>query len=513
MVFKRSYSRRSNALSNLVSNVWIALMSIVSVPFYLKYVGVEAYGLIGVFATLQAFIFLLDFGLSPTLSRELARLSTDIKNADEMADLTKTLEVPNFVSGCLIALFLCSLSPLIANYWLHPENLSNQTVTRSLTIIGAIVGLNFILTLYSGGLMGLQKQLPVAAMNVLFSTLRSLGGIFVLVYYSPTLETLVGWQFAVTLFQVVTMIAALNFSLPVPSIKGHFTNKIFIKIWRFAAGTTGISFVSLILSQTDKVILSKTLTLQMFGFYTLASSVANMALGTVIGAISQAVYPRLSQLIYLKEDVEMARFYHISCQVISVITFPIMGTLIYFSKEILTAWTHNPQIANETSPLMSLLVLGTGLNGLMVMPYFLQLANGTTKRLFYLNVCAVVILIPFILIGVSFYGAIGGALGWVFLNIFYLLIGGPILHQNVLPSHLRQWYLFDLGLPCAAAFVVAGMFRLVMPRDVSDFELIVIVATAACTSFCFAVLSAKSVRNAIRENIKLYFGAQIIDKL
>lgn len=41
------------------------------IPRYIKYPGIEAYGLIGLFALLQAWLSLLDTGMTPTLGREL----------------------------------------------------------------------------------------------------------------------------------------------------------------------------------------------------------------------------------------------------------------------------------------------------------------------------------------------------------------------------------------------------------------------------------------------------------
>ena len=40
-------------------------MGLVFVPVYIKYLGIESYGLIGFFASLQAWFALLDMGMTP----------------------------------------------------------------------------------------------------------------------------------------------------------------------------------------------------------------------------------------------------------------------------------------------------------------------------------------------------------------------------------------------------------------------------------------------------------------
>ena len=60
---------KRNLVANFIGRGWYALMSLAFVPVYIKYMGIEAYGLVGVFATLQALFSLLDFGLSTTMFR------------------------------------------------------------------------------------------------------------------------------------------------------------------------------------------------------------------------------------------------------------------------------------------------------------------------------------------------------------------------------------------------------------------------------------------------------------
>ncbi|MEN8215666.1 MAG: hypothetical protein ABFS56_04685 [Pseudomonadota bacterium] len=58
-----------NIIANFAGKAWTVLMSLAFVPLYIKFIGVEAYGLIGFFVTLQAVFGLLDLGLSTTLFR------------------------------------------------------------------------------------------------------------------------------------------------------------------------------------------------------------------------------------------------------------------------------------------------------------------------------------------------------------------------------------------------------------------------------------------------------------
>ena len=49
-----------NAAANYVGQFYVAGISIVVVPLYIKYLGIEAYGLVGVFSMIQAWFQMLD---------------------------------------------------------------------------------------------------------------------------------------------------------------------------------------------------------------------------------------------------------------------------------------------------------------------------------------------------------------------------------------------------------------------------------------------------------------------
>jgi len=56
-----------------------------------------------------------------------------------------------------------------------------------------------------------------------------------------------------------------------------------------------VTFLAILLTQLDKVLLSRLLSLESFGYYTLAATVAGV-LYMVIGPITSAFYPRLVEL-------------------------------------------------------------------------------------------------------------------------------------------------------------------------------------------------------------------------
>ena len=66
---------KKNIIANYLGHGWRVLMGLAFIPLYIKYLGIETYGLIGIFAILQAWLGLLDMGMRPALGREMARFT------------------------------------------------------------------------------------------------------------------------------------------------------------------------------------------------------------------------------------------------------------------------------------------------------------------------------------------------------------------------------------------------------------------------------------------------------
>jgi len=496
-MFKRSFTIKTNAVAALSGNIWGAMLSIIAVPYYLAYLGIESYGLIGVFTTLQSFIVLLDFGLSSTINRELARLSGVRDGDQEMHNIARTLSIPNWITAFGIAVLLCSLAPVIARYWIQPNKLSVVTVTEALMIIGVNIAIQFSINFYIGGLMGLQKQVILSFVGGICATLRTVGALVIIAFISPTIEAFLMWQTAVLVIQISLLAVTLRRSLP-EGHKGHFEKPLFKKIWRFAAGVTSISIVSLILTQTDKVVLSRMLDLEHFGYYMLAVTISSTAIAMFVGPLTHAVYPQFSRLVGADNLSALREFYHRSCQTIAAIVFPVTSILVIFPFQVLFVWTGDREIASNSYIVLSLIALGTGLNAAMWLPHFLQLAHGWTSLIFKVGILLVALITPATIAGAYFYGAIGGAAGWAALTILFIPIMVHMMHRRILQGERLKWYLEDFILPLVTAAVVASAIRFLMPELRSRVEVLVELLIASILTLTITVLATRATRNQVK---------------
>ncbi|MFN2566682.1 MAG: lipopolysaccharide biosynthesis protein [Gemmatimonadaceae bacterium] len=494
-----SAALRRDTIANLVGRGWVALAALVFVPLYIKLLGVEAYGLVGFAATLQVGLSLLDVGLATTLNRELARMRAGggAGTAQRQRDLVRTLEIIYWAAAAAIVAIVVLAAPAIAGRWLHPERLSTGSVEHAVRLMGITIALQFPFTLYEGGLLGIGRQVALNVLLVVGATLRFGAVVAVLVWVSPTIEAFFLWQVAVSAVQTAAGGWLLWRSLPKAAARARYRRDLLTDLWRFAAGMAGISLTAVVLTQMDKLVLSKLLTLSAFGYYTLAT-VAAGALYVLFLPLFQAVFPRFSQLVALGDAKALSALYHRSAQALAVLVLPAAAVLGLFSHEVMLLWTRSPEAAAATRVVVALFAVGTALNGLMNVPYALQLAAGWTRLAMYANLVAIAFLLPATVVLAARYGAVGAAIVWVVLNAGYATIGVGIMHRRLLRGELRRWYLADLGLPLAASVAGAGAVRLVAPAPSTAPAFFGVVALALVVSYLAAAAATPVGRDVLR---------------
>lgn len=442
-----------NLLAAFANAAWTAIITLAVVPVYLKYLGIGAYGLIGFFATMQALFQILDAGFAPTITREVARRAA-VGKLSNAGSLLHTLAIVYWVMAGLIAIVVITCAPAIAQYWLHSELLTKDTLERAVMLVGLVICFRFPIALYKGALMGAERFAVVSAINMAMLTVGNLGAVAVLDLVSPTIDGFFVWQAGVGAAHTLIIRWAAWRALPRPeTLQFNFVE--IRKIWRFSAGMSGVAISALLLTQLDKVLLSTVLSVEEFGHYALAAVVAS-GLYVLLTPVFNVLFPRLSFFVAGGDSTNLINLYRSGTRLFLAVLFPIATFAAVFSNDLVHAWTGNAELASNVAPIVSLLVIGTALNGVMHFPYALQLANGMTRLPLTINGILMIPLVPMTIILAMRYGAAGGAASWLLLNAFYLLVGTWLTHRYLLKGLAVKWLLHDVAIPLALAVVIVG---------------------------------------------------------
>ena len=458
---------KRNLVANYLGQGLTAVMGLAFIPLYIQYLGMEAFGLIGLFAVMQAWLTLLDMGMTPTLNREMARYTAGAHSPQSIRDLLRSLEILCFSLAALIGVGVWAASGYLASDWLRAEKLPIAVVAQAFSVMALVVALRFVEGIYRGSLFGLQRQVWYNGANAILATVRYGGAVAVLAWVSPTVQAFFLWQALVSLLSISVFAASVHRALPQPPLAPKFSRQALAGVWKFASGMMGITFLALLLTQVDKVLLSRLLTLESFGYYTLAATVAGV-LYVVISPITQAIFPRMVELSTCDDQAALISVYHQGAQLVTILIAPAVMLLSFFAGGVVFMWSGDANLAVNTAPILLPLVLGTFLNGLMWMPYQCQLAHGWTSLTLKINIVAVVVLIPAILWVVPHYGAVGAAWIWVALNAGYVLIAIQFMHRRLIPDEKWRWYFADVLLPIGGTVGVMLLAQQLQPACYQD---------------------------------------------
>lgn len=425
------------------------------VPVYLKYMGAETYGLVGFFAMLQAWFQLLDMGLTPTMARETARFNGGAIDALSLRRLLRALEGIFICVALLGGMAMVAGSGFIANSWLKVQVLSLDEVQHVIKLMAVIIALRWMCGLYRGAINGFERMLWLNGFNIAVATTRFVLVIPYFIYVGASPTEFFSYQALLAIIELLVLVIQTYRLLPNVSSTRRVSWRLtpLLGVLKFSLSIAFTSSVWVLVTQTDKLVLSKFLPLVEYAYFTLAVVVASGVM-MISGPISGALLPRMTKLNAEGDEESLIQLYRNATQMIAVIAIPAALMLAFFAEQVLWVWTGNADIARKSAPVLMLYALGNGILAMGAFPYYLQFAKGDLKMHLIGNALFVVLLIPTLIWASIQYGAIGAGFAWLGTNIIYFLLWVPQVHRRFLKGLHKVWLLQDV----AGIVLLTGLF-------------------------------------------------------
>lgn len=319
------------------------------------------------------------------------------------------------------------------------------------------VALRWMTGLYRGVVSGSELLVWLSGFNAFIATLRFLVIFPVLWHFGATPTVFFSFQLSVAIIEYCGLFLKSRSLLPkldkTQSI--GFSIKPIKNILQFSLGIALTSGLWVLVTQTDKLIMSKLLTLEEYGYFTLAVLVAS-GIMMISAPISSSIMPRMTKLYEEGKQDELIALYRKSTQLVTVISGSIAIILAGFSETILYLWTGDKHIAETAAPILTLYAIGYGVLAVSAFPYYLQYAMGKMRLHVIGSILYVVVLLPTLFWATERYGMVGAGYAWAIINITYLLGYTHIVHGKYIPNIHLSWLIRDVVL-IAALGVLAYM--------------------------------------------------------
>lgn len=486
-------SLKKNILANYISQVYVTVVGIVMVPLYLKYMGAEAYGLVGFFAMIQAWFSLLDIGLTPTMSRETARFRGGATDALIYRQLVRALEGIFLTVAFLGGGSMFAFSDLIARKWLQATQLPITEVLIALQLMVIIIALRWMSSLYRGAVIGFEHLVWLGVFNSLMATLRFIGVLLVLIFIGTTPMFFFAFQLVVSVLELSGVLTYTYHLLPkiAQGERLSWSWTPLKPVLKFSLTIAFTSSVWVLVTQSDKLVLSKILPLEEYGYFTLSVLVAS-GVGIVSSPVCGAIMPRMVKLDADRDHVGLIFIYRKATQLVAVIAGAAATTITFCAEPLLWAWTGNSTLSHHAAPILILYAIGNGIIAVAGFPYLLQYAKGNLRLHLIGNAVFVVLLIPSIIWATSQYGAVGAGYAWVVMNLFFFVVWLPIVHNKFAPGLNSKWYLHDTLMIFIVIATMGYCLNAIMPDsgnrwcqlgEIVMFDVLLMLAGGLASSF------------------------------
>ncbi len=423
-----------------------ALVGIALASLYLRYLGAEGFGLVGFHIMLQAWMPMLDLGLTPVLSREMSRFRAGTLTAEEAAIRLRSLEVLLGISAVLGVTILWACSDWVAHSWLSAVALSRDRMAACVALIGVAVGLRWLAGLQRAVLVGLELQGWVNAVTAVFATLRFVGVLPLLIYVSSAPEHFFAFQVAVGALELIAFAAAVR-----AFFKGRATTwldrRVLSDMFPIMGSMAFLTVMWVVVTQVDKLILSGLLPLADYGYFSLAVMAASGVL-VLVGPLNQVIQPRLTVLAQLGDEETLTGLYRLTSQFAVVGFVAIGGGLAFFAEPVLLIWSGSAVVASAAAPVLFWYALANAVVGILGLPFMLQFARGRLRIHVIGNILLMLPLVPGLILAAQRWGGAGAGKTYFTANLVFLMLWVPLAHRYVMPLLTWRWAYRDI-LPTA----------------------------------------------------------------
>lgn len=440
-----------NMAAGMASSVVVVMVNLAALPLYLRLLGMEAYGLIGFYATLQTVLQVLDLGLSATVSREIAH-GAETGQQRRSASLLRTLGLVYAGMAIIVACVVALAAPWIGSHWLQAEALPENTIAHAVVLMGVNLACRWPISLYNGALAGSHHLLRSAATSIIFNICAAVASIVVLTWGVRSIQAFFVVQAVFGLFQTIAL--RMLARRAVGEIGAPYDFRDLRRVWHFSAWMGSAAIAGLLVSQFDKLVLSRTVSLDSFAHYMLAALLVS-GLQIFTAPAFNTLFPKFSSLIARGDTDSLEYLYLSATRLFATALFAVAFAIAFQTRSALSLWLGSAAVAESVAPIAAWLVLGSALNGLMYFPYALQLAAGRPRLASFISLGLLVTMIPTVVVLATHFGGVGAAISWAGINACYVVVGTWLTGRLVMGFAGRTWLLRGAAIPLIATFIPA----------------------------------------------------------
>jgi O-antigen/teichoic acid export membrane protein len=485
-----------NIIYNGLGQGLSVILGFVAVRFVFRRLGGDALGLIYFSLAFSAGLAVaVQLGICESAVREVA--SHYGNRPDYIKSFIRTSSLLYWIGYLTLALVAFTAAPYLVYHWVKLESLDALTAIKIMRILtlGALAALP--IGLYRALLVGLQHMGVTNLIDVAAKALQQVG-IFLILLVHGSLFQVAYWIAGSMAVQVLVygVVCSHFFSARALLIPG-FSWDVVKQNFRFASGLVAISLCSWMLTETDKIMVSKLLPLVLLGLYTFARSAVSQG-QLVTSAVSNAIFPHFSALHGGGKSAELRSAYDNIQDLLCFVMIPIFAAAPFAAIPVFSR-VFNLRSAHLLLLPTAFLCLGSYMNGTLMIPYILSLAVGRPDITVRQNVLALFVVVPASALAIYYFGLNGAGFSWVLFHIYAYSYGLPRICRECIGIAPRSWYGHVFRILGPGLLIYGSAWELA--RWLGSFSILSLATAYGAASILYGALAYRMMGEALRARI------------
>lgn len=402
-----------NSVWNLAGYVIPTAIAIPAMGYLARVLGVELFGVYTLAIAIVGYAGIFDIGLTRAIVREIAVYRG---NVDERKKIISTATIFLFLFSVVGAIVISLSTPKIISL-LNITAANHNDVQSSIQVLVWTIPAFLLNQLWMSILEG-DERFAILNIQRSFgsSIIAGLPALFVLI--SPSLySAILGLAVGRLLSLIIAFVIVRNEIINAGFI---FYRETFRRMIFFGGWITVSNIISPVMVYFDRFVISGSLGADKVGYYTAPSEIVSR-LGLIPGALSRAVFPKLSAAKTYDELKKNIKFAYL---VMGLGCLPLVVVLILLAKIIMHLWL-GEEYALHSQAIFQILLVGFFFNSIAQIPFTVIQSLGKAKYTAFLHCLEVVPYLVLLYFLVNAYGVLGAAYAWtirVFVDCLLLIL-------------------------------------------------------------------------------------------
>ena len=397
------------------------LLGIVTIPYLMRQLGIEAFGILTLVWALIGYFSVFDFGIGRALTQQVSSLKTGA-SANELPGVIQSGLVLVAGFGLLGGVLLAVFAHPLGHRWLNVDPSLWESTTRCLLIAGVGIPLTTLVTGLRGVLEGFEDFRRANILKIVLGCATfGLPAISIMVF-GASLEVVVTSLVVARLAILLAHALAIGRHVDAWRSTSPFDASKAKPLLSFGVWMTASNIISPLMVTADRFVISYLLGAAAVAFYTVPFDFI-LRLLVVPAALTSALFPRFASL-YASDRPAFKRAYRRGLLAVLCLMLLMCVPLSIGSQWGLALWL-GTDFAAKAWPIASVMALGLLFNGLAQIPHAAVQAAGGVRATALLHAAEFVFYVPALYLSLLSFGLVGAAGAWttrVFADLVVLLI-------------------------------------------------------------------------------------------